>query len=143
MGKHYYCQICGYTLFPNNNICPHCKNYITPKQSLNDAEYYRSKSMEKYGDYTHWHEFLIEEIKDNPRYNPNTTVHNAEKEYERQMKAIFAPKPNPNTPKCPTCGSTDLKKISTTSKVVGATMFGLFSKTARSQFECKNCGYKW
>ena len=48
-----------------------------------------------------------------------------------------------NIPKCPTCGSTDLKKISTTSKVAGAAMFGLFSKTARSQFECKNCGYKW
>ena len=48
-----------------------------------------------------------------------------------------------NIPKCPTCGSTNIKKISATSKVVGAGLFGLFSKTARSQFECKDCGYKW
>lgn len=48
-----------------------------------------------------------------------------------------------NVPKCPTCGSTNIKKISATSKVVGAGLFGLFSKTARSQFECKSCGYKW
>ena len=48
-----------------------------------------------------------------------------------------------NIPKCPTCGSTDIKKISVMSKAVGATMFGLFSKTARSQFKCKNCGYEW
>lgn len=48
-----------------------------------------------------------------------------------------------NVPKCPTCGSTSVKKISTMSKVAGATMFGLFSKTARSQFKCENCGYKW
>lgn len=48
-----------------------------------------------------------------------------------------------NTPKCPTCGSTQIKKISATSKVFGAAMFGLFSKTAKSQFCCKNCGYKW
>lgn len=46
-------------------------------------------------------------------------------------------------PKCPTCGSVDIKKISTASKVFGAAMFGLFSKTAHSQFECKNCHYKW
>ncbi len=48
-----------------------------------------------------------------------------------------------NIPQCPTCGSTNIKKISATSKAVGAGLFGLFSKTARSQFECKDCGYKW
>ena len=48
-----------------------------------------------------------------------------------------------NQIKCITCGSTNIKKISATSKVVGATMFGLFSKTARSQFKCESCGYKW
>ena len=48
-----------------------------------------------------------------------------------------------NIPHCPTCGSTNIKKISATSKAVGAGLFGLFSKTARSQFECKDCGYKW
>lgn len=48
-----------------------------------------------------------------------------------------------NKPKCPTCGSINIKKISGTSKVAGAVAFGLFSKTARSQFKCENCGYKW
>lgn len=46
-------------------------------------------------------------------------------------------------PKCPTCSSTNISKISTTSKVAGAAFFGLFSKTAKSQFKCNNCGYKW
>lgn len=46
-------------------------------------------------------------------------------------------------PHCPTCGSTNIEKISATSKVVGAVAFGLFSKTAKSQFKCKNCGAKW
>ena len=48
-----------------------------------------------------------------------------------------------NTLRCPTCNSTKVKKISATSKVVGASMFGLFSKTAKSQFKCEQCGYKW
>ena len=48
-----------------------------------------------------------------------------------------------NIPKCPTCSSTNVKKISSISKVAGAVTFGLFSKTAKSQFKCNNCGYKW
>ena len=48
-----------------------------------------------------------------------------------------------NIPKCPTCSSTNIRKISTTRKVAGAIGFGLLSKTAKSQFECKDCGYKW
>lgn len=48
-----------------------------------------------------------------------------------------------NVPKCPTCNSTNVEKISGTAKVAGAVAFGLFSKTARSQFKCKNCGYMW
>lgn len=46
-------------------------------------------------------------------------------------------------PHCPTCHSTRVKRISGTAKVAGAVAFGLLSKTARSQFQCENCGYKW
>ena len=48
-----------------------------------------------------------------------------------------------NIPKCPTCGSANIKKITAGQKLGGMIGFGIFSKTARSQFECKNCGYKW
>lgn len=53
--------------------------------------------------------------------------------------------PSPSTPQphCPTCGSTNVKRISAASKVAGAYAFGLFSKTAKSQFKCGDCGYKW
>lgn len=46
-------------------------------------------------------------------------------------------------PKCPTCGSNNVNKISTMNRAVHGYAFGLFSKTARSQFECLDCGYKW
>lgn len=48
-----------------------------------------------------------------------------------------------NIPKCPTCGSPDVEKISLTSKVVGGALFGLFSSNVRKTMHCKNCGYKW
>lgn len=47
------------------------------------------------------------------------------------------------TPKCPVCGSPNIHKISVTKRVVSGAAFGLFSKTARSQWECSNCGNKW
>lgn len=46
-------------------------------------------------------------------------------------------------PKCPTCGSPNVHDISNIDRGVHALIWGLFSKTARSQFECDNCGYKW
>ena len=48
-----------------------------------------------------------------------------------------------NLPTCPTCGSTNIQKISGLNRAAHGYMFGLFSKTAKSQFCCKNCGYKW
>lgn len=48
-----------------------------------------------------------------------------------------------NLPKCPTCQSTNITKISGAKRTAHGVAFGLFSNTARSQFECKNCGYKW
>lgn len=48
-----------------------------------------------------------------------------------------------NSPKCPTCGSMNVEKISLSKKVVGGAMFGLFSSSVRKTMHCKNCGYKW
>ncbi len=48
-----------------------------------------------------------------------------------------------NVPKCPTCSSTNITCISTTSKVVNVAMFGLLGQKRKHQFKCKNCGYEW
>ena len=48
-----------------------------------------------------------------------------------------------NIPRCPTCQSANIKQISTVKKAVHGAAFGVFSKTAHSQFQCCNCGYKW
>lgn len=63
----------------------------------------------------------------------------------QQINPSYQAYPNiqSNQPKCPTCGSTNIEKIYTAKKAAGGFMFGLFSKTAKSQFACKDCGYKW
>ena len=48
-----------------------------------------------------------------------------------------------NIPRCPTCHSADIDKISGMKKALHGYSFGLLSNTARCQFVCNNCGYKW
>lgn len=48
-----------------------------------------------------------------------------------------------NKPKCPTCSSTNLKKISSTSKVINTAVFGFFGTKRHKIFHCNNCGYEW
>lgn len=46
-------------------------------------------------------------------------------------------------PKCPTCGSTNIEKISVSKKFTSGILFGLFSSNNGKTFHCKSCGYKW
>lgn len=48
-----------------------------------------------------------------------------------------------NSPRCPLCKSTNIRKISIPKRVAGGYAFGLFSNTARSQWECLNCNNKF
>ena len=52
------------------------------------------------------------------------------------------PASNPK-PKCPTCGSTHVEKISTLNRAVSIGIAGLASDKIGKQFQCKNFGYKW
>ena len=68
------------------------------------------------------------------------TIEQEKAEYNRKQKEIES---NKNKPHCPTCGSTNIEKISTASKITGGFLFGVFSSNVRKTFHCKNCGYKW
>jgi len=49
-----------------------------------------------------------------------------------------------NVPKCPTCQSTKVEKITTKSKVGKALLWGVFAAGSMNKtFKCNNCGYKW
>lgn len=45
--------------------------------------------------------------------------------------------------KCPTCGSTDIERVSFMSKAVDVELFGIFGNKRNKQFKCKNCKYMW
>lgn len=65
-------------------------------------------------------------------------------QYEaRVAKANMEYQESLNKPKCPTCGSTNLKKISTASKVANTAFWGLLGTKRFKTFHCNNCGYEW
>ena len=52
------------------------------------------------------------------------------------------PKESPKI-KCPTCSSTDVRKISGSERVGSVMMLGIFSKKINKSFKCNHCGYTW
>lgn len=62
---------------------------------------------------------------------------------KEDAKAYYKQKSTPNIPKCPTCGSTDVKKISGGKRWMGTGLFGFASSDLGKTMKCNNCGYKW
>lgn len=48
-----------------------------------------------------------------------------------------------NTPKCPTCGSTNIKLITATERATSILGLGIFSKKINKSYKCLNCKYTW
>lgn len=48
-----------------------------------------------------------------------------------------------NIPKCPTCHSTDIKKISAMSKAGSVALWGIFSQKVKKQWHCNSCDSEW
>lgn len=68
------------------------------------------------------------------------TIEQERAEYDQRQQEIAL---NRNKLHCPTCNSTNIRKIPTGKKISGGLMFGLFSNNVRKTYECLNCGYKW
>ncbi len=84
--------------------------------------------------------------------NVSSTITDVPVEAETNRAQVYSQQPFQTTqtvtiqttgPKCPTCGSTNIKRISLASKAVGGAAFGIFSSNVRKTFTCENCGYKW
>ncbi len=67
------------------------------------------------------------------------------KERKESMKQLQESSKNQNVyqPKCPTCGSTNVRKIGTGKKTASIVGFGILSSNIGKTYECLNCKYKW
>lgn len=49
----------------------------------------------------------------------------------------------PSTPHCPTCNSTNIRKIGTGERAVSIIGLGLFSRKINKTWKCNDCGHTW
>lgn len=71
-------------------------------------------------------------------------MYNARIEHSRSnTHASKQKKEETNIPKCPTCGSTKIRKISGTKRTASILSFGILSNNIGKTYECLNCKYKW
>lgn len=112
--------------------CPQCDAEIT-EMSLTMAEWDILKQVSTESDFI----FAMDELKKNDIVDFNLKL--------SQFKVTTEPpkEPEENIPKCPTCGSTNIKKISGTKRYVSTGLFGLGSSNVGKTMECNNCHYKW
>ena len=63
----------------------------------------------------------------------------------RQAETYFASnkEANVNKPKCPTCQSENIQKISAMTKAGSVALWGIFSQKVKKQWHCNSCGSEW
>ena len=149
-----YCKKCG-RVVQRAKICDICGSvtYQVPTQYLmKDVDFLIDSKLED--------QFIEECIKSSPEFDEylfnNRDKIKAQKsaEYERDMaigdairqgadvKTAFR-NGGHNMPKCPTCGSLNVRHISGGERVASVGFFGIFSKKINKTFKCGNCGYTW
>lgn len=65
-------------------------------------------------------------------------------EFDTQYRADLEEKEHPKyVPKCPVCGSPDLRKISATSKVLDVAFWGFAAGKPKKTYHCNNCDYEF
>ena len=145
------CRKCLTELFDRDTICPTCKsNSFIVDESINkikseimSASKRKRNSLLKNPEYQSVYDYI--QKKSNCK-RPDVLELSDDKNVEvcpSLFKKEQSEESNNHIPKCPTCGSTDLRKINVAERGVSIFTFGLLSKKINKTFECENCGYTW
>lgn len=166
--SNYVCPTCRSYIAANTQQCPHCGQiFYIPQPNhcvINGFDYDLTRisnhleDMRRTGfagdngsflvaryanlDYENG-DYLWELIKEQgyipSAYTPLTSAQIAS---ERRIKQEQR-KQTANIPRCPTCRSTNIQKLSVTSRAIDGFVYGRHSVEGRAQFWCKNCNYRW
>ena len=145
------CRKCLTELFDRDTICPTCKsNSFIVDESLNkikseimSASKRKRNSLLKNPEYQSVYDYIqkksnckrpdVLELSDDKNVGVCPSLFKEEQSEES----------NNHIPKCPTCQSTDIRKIGGLERGASIIGLGLFSKKINKTFKCNNCGYTW
>lgn len=119
------CLYCGTILQDTEYICYDVIDHGNLKPEI------RKAIFEKY-------------IKNSPSYSEEAVKQREEKEYRNRLNLPSSYKAKEaNKPKCPTCGSTNIKRITTANRAVSVLTLGILSGKIGKNYECLDCKVKW
>lgn len=137
------CINCGYKLPKQEPMfqgvyCPKCLDVSIKKMEIDTCPFCHTKyknsiygaSDETFG-YTENHP----ELKQSPEFS--------EEAYNKRINYVPVEYSSSSSAKCPTCSSQNIKRVSTTSKILNTAVFGIFGTKRHKQFHCNSCGYEW
>lgn len=144
-----YCKKCGRIVQEEGNNseqkCDYCNNLLlsVPDEFLGGkSKLFIKKELKD--------QFINDYIKSSPEFDQYLFDHREEDMFNKRMSdraklahgaSILEEKSR--VPKCPTCGSTNVRKMSGIERGASIVAFGLFSKKINKTFKCGNCGYTW
>ena len=103
----------------------------------------------------HLIKLMVLDIDKNPLYNEELSIKTAymedeeieemkqTPEFKEQNRQLMEKLRNEDVPHCPTCGSTNIKKLDVVDRAVSVGFFGIFSNKINKSFKCKDCGCTW
>ncbi len=152
----FYCKKCGRMLLfdsDENTICDCCNSFMynVPDEYIDLENYMVKSDLEQ--------QFIDQYIKSSPEFDKDLFNHRDEYLFKRMMateaqleheNSILEKrnkileeynKGNEYGISCPYCHSTNINKISTSSKVMHTVLFGIFSISRNGKnFHCNHCG---
>ena len=118
-----------------------------PQKVINNAKYHIGLVEECFEDGAcgNFHILTDEELMNDYaiQHNIKEKRQKEREEYIKKSQQYILNKTLENVPRCPTCNSTKVEKISATKRLVSTGLFGLASSNIGKTMYCKNCGYKW
>lgn len=148
-----FCNKCGRVNFANPNrvsrcdICQNIQQHVPEKYIKNDETLTNNECEIRINEPNG----LIEElVKISPEFDPYLFEHKSEilteksARYETQKaQSQSILEEASRKPKCLTCGSTNIRRMSAVETGASVLAFGLFSKKINKTFKCSNCSFTW
>lgn len=120
----------------NDHICPYCKNKLVDIL-ITDDEF---NIIQDVSDSDRQFLEAMIELKKNDSIEYQLKMNQFKTQIKQQKNTKIEEK---SIPKCPTCGSTNIQKISGTKRWLSTGLFGLASSDIGKNMCCKKCGHKW
>lgn len=169
MAKIFFCPHCGNKLHLSsdadlvqykNGVCKYCGfigDFIDVGLSNDEFfsqidDYATQKNIDIDATFENMWRTRIEmfNIDQDPRFDWDASLKSMKEKDKELLEADLQFKARQNAKKaaadtlhCPTCGSTNIKKLDVVDRAVSVGFFGIFSNKINKSFKCKDCGCTW